>query len=321
MSVRFIAYLAICVAIGWIIYACNDKSTDFEHTDLFQITGLINDSDVGKSIFPQYWIDTTSRANLYTKAHSAVGTINPSDYWVEVVKHSRTILDVAESCKTDQCNQDNSCAQIELIDAGCAHARIASIRDSVICKYHIVNSLDSSIILKQVNFVDVYTALVAKLNNVQQYQGWAIYAVGRQREGLRFAGNFLDSTSVTVVSSDGAPFTSYPMRRIQYYRTSQLPQFHSGDPIDVHINLGDRHSDESLVDAYIHYNVDGVVRREFIGVTSQNTFDYAIYESSNASTGTFSQVVVELFRDTALRNDSPTSFNNLITVITYKKIS
>lgn len=73
----------------------------------------------------------------------------------------------------------------------------------------------------------------------------------------------------------------------------------------------------------MHYSVNGQMTHEWMGGDISNDPERQIYswdisESSKSASGTFSQIVVELFQERSLRDSNPQAFNNLLWAITYK---
>jgi hypothetical protein len=318
MSGKTIFACAVCFVIVGLLTSCGDKATDYQLTDLYQINLYLDNDPIGRAAFPLVWMDTTDRSASYPHGSTATGVINPEDYWVEIVSCKRSIA-AACSSVADDFNGGDACGETQLSAITRAPARIATITEDLVCRYHIASATDSTIIVKDVHYTGVLYALMAKLNSDNViYKGWSLYAIGRQK--LAFAAGALDQVdSVVLVNSEGTHFRTYPTSsQIRYVPTTQLPAFSPGEEIGIEVYVRERSSTYRIADGYLNYKVGGRMRHEWMGQNYNGRFDYSVVEQSGGASGTLSQIVVELFGENSLRSDQVGAFNGLIWAITYK---
>jgi hypothetical protein len=311
--------LVITVLVVVALWAgCSNKTTDFQLTDLYQITQLLNGDAVASSIYPQIWLDVTSRASRTTAAVLSA-QITPQDYWVEVVSHKRTIPSANDSCRADDLNQANPCAEIQVDATRRAHVRNAIIRDSLVCKYHIIDAATQSVTTKSVTYGVDLPAMMAKFSpDDAAYRGWSLYAIGGQwqRSSYNAASPVLDSV---VLEWANQRLVSRPRVKSPYLPVEQLPRISRDEPVtvDVYANT----ADEGAVpeDIYVHYKINGVMKHFAMDDLGDGHFSYGdMAESSAGQVGTCSQIVIEAFNPAALRNANVNTFGNFIWAITYR---
>jgi hypothetical protein len=317
---KSIVVLAALIVVA-LLPACNEKTDDEQLTDIYQITQLLSHETVAMSIYPQIWIDTTIRAPLTAKVTSGAGTITPEDYWVEIVSHKRSVASAKDSCLADEYNQDDPCKEIQIAGNGRAHVRNAQIRDSLVCRYHIINQADHSVITKDVTFSGNLWAMMAKLSpNDSPYRGWSLYAVGAQwqRGSVNASTPTLDS--VVLVWSNLRYVSRAKPANHRYVPVLQLPRISPGEAVTVTAYADARDADITPIDGYIHYSINGVMKHDRMAGLGSGRFEYDLYENSAGQVGTNSQIVIELFHPLALRDSNAQVFGNVIWAITYKII-
>ncbi len=309
-----VAMIALVVWTG-----CSDKTSDYQLTDLYQITQLLNNDAVATSIYPQTWIDTTSRVSRRAPTALAAESITPDDYWVEIVAHKRTVPTATDSCLADELNQDDPCAEIQVDATRRAHVRNATIRDSLVCQYHIIDAATQAVTTKSVTFTESLMAMMAKFSGDDAaYRGWSLYAIGSQWQ------RYTNNASAPVIDSvvlqwAGEKLVSRPRVKATYLPLENLPRISRGEPviINVYANTADQSSVPE--DVYLHYEIDGVMRHFLMDDEGSGHFSYVDMEESSAGpAGSCSQIVIEAFHPSALRDATVTTFANFIWAITYR---
>ena len=317
---RSLSSLRSC-SLSRLLPSCSSKTGDEQFTDIYQITQMLTNETVAKSIYPQIWIDTTRRAPLTAKIASGAGTITPEDYWVEILGHKRTVDTAKDSCKADEFNQADPCKEIQIDGNGRAHVRNAQIRDSLVCRYHIINQADHSVVVKDVTFSGNLWAMMAKLNpDDAPFRGWSLYAVGAQwqRGSVNASSPTLDS--VVLVWGNSRFVSRARPGTHRYVPILQLPHLSPGEPVTVTAYADNRDADITPIDGYIQYSINGVMKHDRMGGLGNGRFEYDMEESSARQIGTNSQIVIELFHPMALRDSNTGVFGNVIWAITYKII-
>ncbi len=311
---------AIALIAAVAVMSCNKKVNDFERTDLYQISQLLNNDQVATSIYPAVWLDTISRAPQAPKVASGAGTITPDDYWVDVIAHSRSIPTANDSCRPDDLNQDNPCAEIQIEGNGRAHVRTAKMRDSLVCRYNIINALDHSVTTKNVTFVGNYWAMMAKLNSDNSaYRGWSLYAVGAQWQHVSMNTQAPIIDSVVLKWADQRFVTYGNPSRHRYLPLKNFPHIPPGEYIDIEVYAPGLDPDLRPQDGYIHYSVNGVMRRDVMDTYGDGVFTYdALVERSGATVGTCSQIVIEVFDPQSLRDTNAGLFGDAIIAVSYR---
>lgn len=319
-------FLIAAISLGACLLAlsCGNKASDFQLTDQYQIAQLLNNDPAGRTAFPGVLIDTVNRSSLY-KGYRPAGTTGkafvPQDYWVEIVRHTRVINGICWGV-ADSLNNYDICGETPLSDGRRVKVRLERIVDSLECRYHIVSAIDSTIAVKTVHFygdtLNPIYALMAKFNSDNViYKGWSLYAVGRQREG--FAYEVLSRVdSIVLVNSADESFATYPSRGNIFITTHDLPVFSHGEGIGVDVYVHENSGIIKITDVWVHYNVGGVMKHESMGESNGDVYTTSLAESSGYPAGAFGQIVIEMFGEDALQNDSPAFFNNLIWAVTYR---
>ncbi len=325
MTVTVGRILILTISVIAVLSCNDDRVTDQELSDGYQITQFINNEPAGIAAFPLVWIDSISRAEQYAKL-TGQADINPLDYWVEVLNFGRSIT-IADSCARDEFNEgQDSCDVIQLVTGARARTRITLILDSIVCRYHIVDRLDSSVTTKDVKYKEAQYALCAKLdNNNTAYRGWRLYGIGRHRYGVGYTQSAFPAIDSIVLASRANPnqrLVGYPTQRIRYVALSQLPTFYAGEPLRITAYTRARFS-TPIREAYLHYNVNGTIRHEWMGPDIstdelRQIFEIDIDESSGQQSGLYAKIAVELFQEHSLRDESPSAFSNLIWGFTYR---
>ena len=317
LLVKRFGRLLIPILAVLLLLSCQNKSTDYQLTDIYQITQYINNDPTGKAVFPAALIDSASRAARYAKLLGGTSDISPLDYWVEVVSHYR---DFTADCagKGDSLNNFNTCEPSELENGIRAKLRSVTMKDTLYCKYHIVNSTDSAVTIKSVRFASTFRGQMAKLNSDGvPYRGWALYSVGRKGMGVDASGISGRVDSIVVTSTD-LHYAVVPTSGNTYTTTTKLPKVAHGDLIvvQVYTRTGTLFD---ITDAYLHYSVNGRMVHEPMSMRTPGVFVVDdLEESSGAPPRGYSQVVIELFTQAGLRDSRPTAFDNFIWAITYK---
>ena len=314
---KILVLTVLVVAALWV--GCSDKTSDLQFTDLYQITQFLTNDAVAKSIYPQVWLDITNRDSLTTSAALGAESITPQDYWVEIVSHKRTIPSATDSCLADDLNQDNPCAEIRVDASRRAHVRNATIMDSLVCRYHIIDAVTQSVTTKNVTYSEKLFAMMAKFNpDDAPYRGWSLYAIGGQwqRSSNNASSPVLDSV---VLEWADQRLVSRPKVKSPYLPVQQIPRISSGEPVtvDVYANTADA---ESLPeDIYVHYEINGVMKHFAMDDLGGGHFGYSdMAESSAGTAGSYSQIVIEAFHPVALRDTNPNNFGNFIWAISYR---
>jgi hypothetical protein len=312
----FVITVLVVVAL-WV--GCSNKTSDFQLTDLYQITQLLTRDAVATSIYPQVWLDVTNRASQATSAALGAESITPQDYWVEIISHKRTIPSAPDSCHEDDLNQDNPCAEIQVDASRRAHVRNATIMDSLVCQYHIIDAVTKAVTIKNATYFENMSAMMAKFSSDDAaYRGWSLYAIGGQwqRSSNNAASPFLDSVVLEWASQR---LVSRPGIRSPYLPVQQIPHITRGEPVtvDVYANT----ADAALIpeDIYVHYEINGVMKHFAMEDFGDGHFSYSdMAESSASEAGTCSQIVIEAFHPVALRDANVNAFGNFIWAIPYR---
>ncbi len=312
--------LVITVLVVVALWAgCSDKTSDYQLTDLYQITQLLTRDAVATSIYPQIWLDVTNRALQTAPAALGAESITPQDYWVEIVSHKRTIPSATDSCLADDLNQDNPCAEIQVDASRRAHVRNATIMDSLVCRYHIIDAVTKSVTIKDVTYFENLPAMMVKFSSDDAaYRGWSLYAIGGQwqRSTKNAASPVLDSV---VLEWADQRLVSRPKVKSAYLPAQQIPRISRSEPvtIDVYANP----ADDALVpeDIYVHYEINGVMEHFAMEDLGDGHFSYSdMAESSAGEAGACSQIVIEAFHPAALRDANVNTFGNFIWAISYR---
>jgi hypothetical protein len=314
---KILVITIIVVAAIWA--GCTDKTTDYQLTDLYQISQLLTYDAVATSIYPQVWLDVTNRAPSTTSAALGAESITPQDYWVEIVSHKRTIPTATDSCRPDDLNQDNPCAEIQVDASRRAHVRNATIMDSLVCRYHIIDDVTKSVTIKDITYFENLFAMMAKFSSDNAaYRGWSLYAIGGQwqRSSNNVAAPILDSVVLEWASQR---LVSRPKVKSAYLPLEQIPRINIDEPVtvDVYANT----TDDALIpeDIYVHYEINGVMKHFAMEDLGDGHFGYGnMYESSAGEVGSCSQIVIEAFHPLALRDSNPNNFGNFIWAISYR---
>lgn len=322
---RIILALVLIPVLAVVIGSCDDRVTDEQLTADYYIRDFLRNDPQAKSAYPGIWLDTASRADQYGKRFAA-DAIDPLDYWIEVVAAGCTVI-VADSCAPDEFNEDDPCGEIRLDTGARAIVKIAQIRDSIVCRYHIVNRADSSITIKNVKYKENQYALMAKLDNNQAtYRGWRLYALGRQRHGAGYnlqSFPAIDSIVVRSLERSDKRIVARPGLPIAYRPVAQAVEFYPDELLRVTAYTRPRFSNDPITDAYLHYSDGNRTIREWMGDDisldpGRQVFEYDFYESSGRGSGKFGQVAIELFQEPSLRSELPAGFANMIWTISYK---
>jgi len=312
--------LVITVLVVVALWAgCSDKTSDYQLTDLYQITQLLTHDAVATSIYPQVWLDVTNRASQTTSAALGAESITPQDYWVEIVSHKRTIPSATDSCLADDLNQNNPCAEIKVDASTRAHVRNATIMDSLVCRYHIIDAVTQSVTIKNVTYFENLPAMMAKLNpDDATYRGWSLYAIGGQwqRSSNNAASPILDSV---VLEWADQRLVSRPNVKSAYQTVQQIPRISRREPVTVDVYASTL--DDALIptDIYVHYKINGVMKHFVMDDLGNGHFGYSdMVESSAGEVGSYSQIVIEAFHPVALRDTNPNTFGNFIWAMSYR---
>ncbi|MGB5105252.1 MAG: hypothetical protein WBP29_07295 [Candidatus Zixiibacteriota bacterium] len=324
---RFLYCLVLVPLVIAAVNSCSeDRGTDYDRTNLKQITDLVTISDVGRTAFPRIWFDTVSRLAQYAKTTAAMDEISPLDFWVDIVSYGCTVT-IIDSCAPDEFNEGDSCSEIALENGVRARAYVVHIQDTIVCNYNIVNRSDSSVTTKNVKYKEIQTAVAAKLEkNETQYGGWRIFAIGRQRHGVGFTlASFpqIDSIVLESRARDEVRRAYYPERSISYTALRNIPTLYTGEPLRITAYTRPYFSNPPINDAYVHYADGDRVHHEWMGgdISSDvrfQIFEWDINESSGLTTGLYSQITVELFQGLSLRDTRQTQFANLLWAMTYR---
>jgi hypothetical protein len=320
MSRKQIVALVFSLVVVGCLVSCNKTTSDFELTDLFQITQLLTKDPVATSIYPQVWIDTTSHAQHVHKASTSAGSISPQDYWVEILAHERRVPSSADSCRPDDYNQSDPCKDIQIDGNGRAHVQNALIFDSLACRYHIISEADQSIITKDVVYTGTMRAMMAKLGgDGEAYHGWSLYAIGAesQRSAINSAQPVIDSV---VIEWGDQRFVSIGKPGSQrYVPKAQLPRIGRGESVNITAYASTADAQNIPIDAYIHRSLNGIMTHDRMDNFGNGKFAYdGLEESSGGETGTFSQIVIEVFNPVALRDTNVKAFGNVIWAVSYR---
>lgn len=312
-----VTMLLILIMAITMLLACSDDENEEYRSDNTEIARLLTDDKDGKAIFPKIWIDTTDHLSDYVAESAALDYVNPLDYNVEIVNHRRGFV-IRDSCAVDTIGGD-PCGDIPLETGGVAPAKVVQIHDTIDCTYHIIQRSDSTIAVSKENvrLIGISWVLMAQMGiSEAHYNGWNIYAVGRQRQADNYVGALprVDSIRIRPRSGD---FTYYPAGKVNYLPTVNLPEVNRGESFSVYVYTSPR-LDEYFYEAYAHSWRGGVVKHERIGISSTGQFSFSFDEASEVESGGYSQIVVELFPFTTLRDDSPTAFGTSLFGITYK---
>jgi hypothetical protein len=315
---RKILVITVLVAIAFLA-GCSDKTTDYERTDLYQIAQLLTLDAVATSIYPQVWLDSTNRASQTNSAALGAKSITPQDYWVEIVSHKRTIPSATDSCLADDLNQSNPCAEIRVDASRRAHVRNATIMDSLVCRYHIIDAVTQSVTIKDVTYFENLSAMMAKFSSDDAaYRGWSLYAIGGQwqRSTKNAASPVLDSV---VLEWADQRLVSRPKVKSAYLPVQQIPRISRSEPVTVDVYASTL--DGALIpeDIYVHYKINGAMKHFVMDDLGGGHFGYGdMAESSAGEAGSCSQIVIEAFNPAALRNADVNTFGNFIWAISYR---
>jgi len=307
----------LLVAALWA--GCSDKTTDYERTDLYQISQLLTLDAVATSIYPQVWLDVTNPASRTTSAALGTESITPQDYWVEIVSRKRTIPSATDSCLADDLNQNNPCAEIQVDASRRAHVRNATIMDSLVCRYHIIDAVTQSVTIKNVTYFENLFAMMAKFNpDDAAYRGWSLYAIGGQwqRSSNNASSPVLDSL---VLEWADQRLVSRPKVKSPYLPVQQIPRIGRDEPVTVDVYANTADAESIPQDIYVHYEINGLMKHFAMDDLGDGHFGYSdMVESSAVGAGTCSQIVIEAFHPVALRDANPNNFGNFIWAISYR---
>jgi hypothetical protein len=315
--------LAVTFFLVAALQSCSNSSSQEVRSDNTEIARLLTDDATAQQIVPQIWIDTTVHTvdQGTAKTNSALGYINPADYWVEVVSHSRGFT-FRDSCSADSLSTTDPCASIPLETGGRAKAKIAQVTDTIECIYHIlVREGDSvrTVTKPNIRVLGTTWVLAAQMGiSDAHYNGWAIYATGRQRQAENYVGSLpkLDSIMIRPQSGD---FTYYPRASVHYRPIVSFPEIEPGETFSVYVYTSPRYSGGDLFyEAYLHQMQNGVFKHERVGTDIGERLVFQATESSGLSSGDYSQIVLELFPFSTLRDDSPAAFGTSLFAITYQ---
>jgi hypothetical protein len=315
---RIISVMVILLVVAlWL--SCSKETPDYQLTDLYQITQLLTRDVVATSIYPQTWLDIINRDPRIVSAALGAESITPQDYWVEIISHKRTIPSAPDSCLADDLNPDNPCAEIKVDETRRAHVRNATIMDSLVCRYHIIDATTQAVTTKDVTYFENLSAMMAKFNpDDAAFRGWSLYAIGGQwqRSSNNVQSPVLDSV---VVEWADQRLVSRPKIKSPYLPLQALPRISRDESVtvDVYANTLDR----SLIpeDIYLHYEINGVMQHFAMEDLGDGHFSYSdMLESSAGSLNTYSQIVIEAFHPVALRDSNPNNFGNFIWAISYR---
>jgi hypothetical protein len=306
-------FILLLIAAG-----CEDKGGTEYRSDKTEIARLLTDDSEARSIFPSVSIDTTDHISLYADGSSALGTINPEDYSVELISHKRGFV-FRDSCGIDTLDPSNPCGEIELETGGRALAKIVQIHDTVECRYHIIDKLTHEVaVTKDVTLIGIQWALVAQMGlDLERYAGWAIYGIGRQRQANNYVGQVPPVDSIVLRARSG-DYTYYPRDRVSYQPAVLAPEIRRDERFYIYVYTRPRASGETFFEAYVHTYQDDALIHEFAGFSSAGRFSFEVRENSGIAGGSYPQVVIELFPQYTLRDDSPGAFGTYIQSITYK---
>lgn len=320
MLFKRIFLVAAAIALAS-LSGCNDKTSDYQLTDLYQISQLLTSDNLGKSIYPNTWLDIVDRTPQSPGTPPTSGSFVPSDYWVEIVAHKRSVPSAPDSCRADEYNRENPCAEIQVEEGTRAHVRNAVIADSLVCRYHIIDEDTRGVIVKDVTYSQNWYAMMAKLNaDDAAYRGWAFYAVGGQwqRASSNAASPQLDSV---VLEWGSQRFVSQPKVRSPYTPLKQLPRISEGESFEVTLYANTAEAASVPEDVYVSYEINGVMRHFLMDDLGGGRFQYLeAAESSRAGVGAYSQIVIEAFHPVALRDASPSKFGSFVWAMTYRVV-
>lgn len=320
--------------VALLTLTCSEKRVNDENlTKISVISDYIVNDPVGQQALPLVWFDTTSRADIYgtgaAKPISEARTpINPLDYWVEVSRTAREIvLRNPDTCQVDEMTNQPECDEILLSNGARADAEIALLQDTVVCRYYIVDRSDSTVYTKDATYRETNTALIARLDaGSPSFDGWRLYAVGRQRFANAITANRFPAIDSIVIESVDRPaerFAAYPDQNISYDWTGDVLQLRPGELLEVSVYSRSRFGNAPIEDAWLHYESAGVITKEWMGNDISGNPDvqlhqWQIAESSGGQSNEFSQIAVALFQGDAFRDSNPNSFSHLLWAITYQ---
>jgi hypothetical protein len=310
----------VLVGLALVLLAgCNDKTDDYQLTDLYQISQLLTRDPLAISIFPPVWLDVTNREPQSPGTPPTSGSITPSDYWVEIISHNRSVPTANDSCKADEYNQANPCAEIQVEEGTRAHVRNAAIADSLVCRYHIIDENTRGVIVKDVTYSQSWYAMMAKLNSDDaSYRGWSFYAVGGQwQRATKAAGSpVLDSVVLRwgdqhLVTTPKAKSANTPLK--------QLPRISAGEAVQIDVYANKLDPTIMPEEVYVSYEIAGAMKHFLMDDHGNGHFGYAdMEESSGGGTSTYSQIVIEAFHPQALHSVNPQVFGAYVWAMTYR---
>ncbi|MCK4856551.1 MAG: hypothetical protein KAT58_01140 [candidate division Zixibacteria bacterium] len=308
------------VALSLLVFSCSNESKEIR-SDNTEIARLLIDDAKARIIFPTPAIDTTNRSLIYAKRTGVADYINPLDYYVEFISQARGFI-ITDSCAADTLVTGDPCESVPLETGERAKAKVVRIHDTLQCRYHIIQRSDSTVVVsKDVRLIGVSWVLMAQLGiSEAHYNGWSIYGVGRQRLAENYAGQVpvVDSIIIRPYSGD---FVYYPSAKVDYIPLKLLPTVGKSETFTVYVYTSPRTGGGELFrDVYFHqyrYS-EGTFIHEWGAVSSTGRFNFEVTENSGHSSGSYSQVVVELFTFGSLHDDTETLFGTYLFAITYK---
>jgi hypothetical protein len=170
-----------------------------------------------------------------------------------------------------------------------------------------------------IKFIGRTWVLMAQMGlSTSPYNGWTVYAVGRQRQAENYIGSLPVVDSVVIRPNSGT-FVYRPRAAIEYIPDVDLPQISQGEEFGVQIYTRPRFGgDDPFYEAriYTHNDRDPDHGRPRVG--SSGFFSTTIGENSQEVPGSYGQVVIELFPYTTLRDDTPGLTGTYIYAIPYR---
>ncbi len=337
---------AVAAAVIVTLISCSeDRVTDPNLTKVSRIASYISEDPVGKHALPVIWFDTTSKADIYGKRIAkpiaeAQTPINPLDYWIGVSRVGRGItLRDPDTCQLEitinemigdsviDADTVVNCDRILLSNGSRADSEIALLNDTVVCTYYIVDRSDSTVYTKDITYRESKTALISRLDSgISSYDGWRLYAIGRQRFQTGVVPNrfpAIDSIMVQSLDRPSRIFVAYPDKSIRYDWTGDLLKLQPGELLAVTVFSRARFGNPPIRDAYVHYKKNGEFVHEWMGNDVSVNPDvqkhtWQIIEASGGLSNEFSQITLELFQGDALRDSSPSEFKALLWAISYQ---
>ncbi len=308
----------ILLVLTLLAASCSDKSEEPFRSDKSEIARLITDDADSKAMFPQVWIDTTTRAVL-PDSSTALDVINPEDYSVELLDHARGFV-FRDSCTADTLIGGAPCASAPLEGSLRAQAMIVEIHDTITCRYHVISALNHEVaVSKNVTMIGKTWVLAALLGlEGSSYSGWDIYAIARQRQAENYVGQVPYVDSIVLRPRDGN-FVYRPRKNLEYLPNVDMPQISAGESFTVTIFTQARSSnDDNFFEVYLHQREGDLFLHERKGFGAGGRFNFQVTEKSGAKAGEFGQFVFELFPFTSLRDDSPIAFGTYLQAIAYR---